>query len=446
MWPPSGSPARSAGSRLTAVAGARARRAWSGRGSGSSRRRRSRRRRPRPPSGRRPRRRPSRPRRSSPRESRPRSDRRAPPSPGSSASTVPSSRDDPGEHHHSRSRALASMSSPLRSPLDRQRRRPRRRPAPARRRRRAAARRRAPAGRRTPRSSSTSPAPSSEPASSAPPSTSSERDPAARRARRAPPASRRSRSPASSITSAPAARSAVDRAAWSASGGGEDVRAAPRSIEPHERRVERQPRRRVEDDPGRLARRRGVEVARGEQRVVGERGADPDRDRVGLGAPAVHERPALGARDPARVAARGRGEAVEADARTSASTSGRPVRACLRNGWIEQPGGRGLGAVGEVDLDPLVAQDARAAAARLLARVVAADHHPGDPGGEDRVGARRLAALVRAGLERSRTCVAPAGASLRPPARDAVGDRGDLGVRAAELGVKALADHLAVAR
>ena len=122
-------------------------------------------------------------------------------------------------------------------------------------------------------------------------------------------------------------------------------------------------------------------------------------------------------------------------------TSGRPVRACLRKGWLSSRGGRGLGAVDELDLDPLVAQDPRAAAGGLLARVVAADHDPGDPGGEDRVRARRLAALVGAGLERD--------VDRRPggvvAARAAVGERRDLGVHAAEPGVKALADRLAAA-
>ena len=64
-----------------------------------------------------------------------------------------------------------------------------------------------------------------------------------------------------------------------------------------------------------------------------------------------------------------------------------------------------------------------------------------DPGRQDRVGARRLAALVGAGLERH--------VQRRPrrlvTAGPAVLQRRHLGVRAAELGVEALADHLAVA-
>jgi len=101
------------------------------------------------------------------------------------------------------------------------------------------------------------------------------------------------------------------------------------------------------------------------------------------------------------------------------TTSGRPVRARLRNGWLRS----------------------RAAAARLLARVVGADHDPGDRGGEDRVGARRLAALVGAGLERE----VQRRSGRIAAAAAAVGERRDLGVQLAERLMAALADRLAVA-
>jgi len=93
-------------------------------------------------------------------------------------------------------------------------------------------------------------------------------------------------------------------------------------------------------------------------------------------------------------------------------------------------------AVGDHDLDALVAQDSQAPARGLLGRVVGADHDAADTRREDRVGARRGAARVAARLERDvERGVAQIGVA-------AVGDRIDLGVRAAELLVPALAQHL----
>ena len=46
------------------------------------------------------------------------------------------------------------------------------------------------------------------------------------------------------------------------------------------------------------------------------------------------------------------------------STHGRPVRACLRNAWLSSRARGGQLAVGDDDLDALVAQDAQAAAGR----------------------------------------------------------------------------------
>ena len=140
---------------------------------------------------------------------------------------------------------------------------------------------------------------------------------------------------------------AAPRPARRSAPGATNTRAAPRrssatSAESSGRRA-----RGVEDDPGGLADVAPVvDVARGEQRVVGERGADPDRDRVGLGAPAVHERAALRAGDPPRVAARGRGEAVEAERRLQRHQ--RPAGAgVLAKRLVQQPRGGRLGAVGE---------------------------------------------------------------------------------------------------
>ena len=62
------------------------------------------------------------------------------------------------------------------------------------------------------------------------------------------------------------------------------------------------------------------------------------------------------------------------------STQGRPVRACLRNAWLCRRAAQRLVAVGDDDLDALVAQDAEPAAAGLLGRVVAGDDDARDPG------------------------------------------------------------------
>src|SRR2546423_9489059 len=59
---------------------------------------------------------------------------------------------------------------------------------------------------------------------------------------------------------------------------------------------------------------------------------------------------------------------------------------------VEEAGGAGHLAVVDLDLDPLVAQDARATPGRLRGRIVGGDHYPGDAGLEDRLGAWRRAA------------------------------------------------------
>ena len=107
---------------------------------------------------------------------------------------------------------------------------------------------------------------------------------------------------------------------------------------------------------------------------------------------------------------------------------------------VEQPRPGGQLAVGDHDLDALVAQDPEPAAGGLLGRVVGGDDHARDAGLEDRVRARRRLAVVAARLERD---------VHRRAARVGVaagrGERLALGVRPAVGGVEALAEHLAVA-
>jgi len=111
----------------------------------------------------------------------------------------------------------------------------------------------------------------------------------------------------------------------------------------------------------------------------------------------------------------------------------------LAEGLVLQPGARGELAARDLDLDALVAEDPEAAAGRLRARVVAADDDAAQARRQDRVGARRLVAVVAARLE------------LDVQRRDAevgvaaVGDRVDIRVRPAVLVVLALAEHGAVA-
>ena len=145
----------------------------------------------------------------------------------------------------------------------------------------------------------------------------------------------------------------------------------------HEIGVERQARLGVEHDPARLA-VRAVD-AHGQQRIVGERGADPDRHRVALGAPVVRE-PARGlARDPLRVARAGGDLAVERHRRLE-EHEGAAGAGVLAERLVEQPRPGGQLTARDHHLDALVAQDAEAAAGRLLGRVVGADDHAGDPG------------------------------------------------------------------
>src|SRR4051812_3787216 len=203
----------------------------------------------------------------------------------------------------------------------------------------------------------------------------------------------------------------------------------------HELGVQRQPRLGVEHHAARLAGDAGD--AGGEQRVVGQRSADPDGDRVALGAPVVGELAAGLAGDPLRVAGARGHLAVERHRRLEQHV--RAARAgVLAERLVEQPGARGELAVGDEHLDALVAQDAQAAAGGLLGRVVGRDDDAGDAGVDDRVGARRRAPVVAARLERDvhRRAAGVGHAAGR--------QRLALGVRASVRDVVALAEHLAV--
>src|SRR3954471_22548772 len=139
--------------------------------------------------------------------------------------------------------------------------------------------------------------------------------------------------------------------------------------------------------------------ARGELRVVGQCGPDADDHRVDRGAPLVRALAARQPRDPLRVAGWRGDLAVERHRRLEQHPRP-PGTRVLAEGLVDQPRAGGDLAVGDGDLDALVAQDPQPAAGGLLGRVVGADHHAGDPGGDDRVGARRRLAVVAARLER----------------------------------------------
>ena len=197
--------------------------------------------------------------------------------------------------------------------------------------------------------------------------------------------------------------------------------------------------RRARAAAGRRSRRRpgraggsALDVAGGEQRIVGERGADPDRRRhrcarqrwtsARLSAPEIHLLvPVAVAVRPSRLRRP-----------TCSVTSGRPVIACLRNAWLSRRAAVGLGAVGERDLDAR----ARAASAGPTPAVFV-DGVRRSRRRRGRCRPRRAAGAQggwrpwwRAGLERHvhrrpGGVVAPGGG---------VGERGALGVEVAEPG------------
>ena len=186
--------------------------------------------------------------------------------------------------------------------------------------------------------------------------------------------------------------------------------------------------------------RRTPSIARGQLRVVGQRGADARRRRRRTRrASGARARAAVLGGDPLRVAglaSRPCRRGVMADLK---STHGRPVRACLRKAWLLQARAarrarrrRGRPRTPSSRRMPRPRPEAFSVGSSLATTTRAM------PAAQDRVGARRLLALVAAGLERD---------VERRAAQVGVaggGDRVDLGVRAAVLLVPALAHDLAV--
>ena len=138
--------------------------------------------------------------------------------------------------------------------------------------------------------------------------------------------------PPARIVSAPAARSASSRRVVGVGAVDDGQR---RFVEGRqELRVERQAGVGVEDDADRLAR---FAEPGGEQRVVGEDGADADRDRVAFAAPDVDQlggssSPEIQGEAPAGVAVRPSSDIVG----LQDERSGRPVIPCLRKGWLRR--------------------------------------------------------------------------------------------------------------
>ena len=201
----------------------------------------------------------------------------------------------------------------------------------------------------------------------------------------------------------------------------------------HQLGVERQAAQRVEHDPPRLAGRR-----------PGIRAVSSGSSASAVPMPtatASHSARQWWARsrldspgDPLGVAAVGGDLAVERHRRLE-QDPGPAGAGALAKGLVEQPRAVGQIAVGEHHLDAVVAQDPQAAAGGVLGRVVGGDHHAQDPGLADRVGARRRAAVVAAGLQRH----VQRGVGQVVSAGGA--NRLDLGVGRAERAVKALADR-----
>ena len=267
-----------------------------------------------------------------------------------SLATVPTLLDDPGEHHHSRSRARASMSSPLRSQST-------------------ASGRGAvgDAGRRRRRPPAAGPAPSSIGAMNSAQLVDLARrqqragelgaaldqqrgDRRGGRARRARRGAGRSRSPASSITSAPASRSAATPVGVGV-GGDDDVER--RLVERARRAPSRAGRRAGESKTTRAGwraesgRRRRGRSAAGRRRARCRSRPRPRRPRRASGA--------RGRGSPARRSTSSRRPRVAvkpsrliADFRV---TSGRPVRACLRNGWTSSRAAAASAPSAKLDLD-----------------------------------------------------------------------------------------------
>jgi hypothetical protein len=177
--------------------------------------------------------------------------------------------------------------------------------------------------------------------------------------------------------------------------------------------------------------------ARGELRVIGQRGADAARHGVALRSPPMRQAARVLAGDPLRVARPGRDLAVEGHRRLE-EHPGQSGAGVLAERLVEQPRPGGELAVGDRDVDALVAQDARPPAGGLLRRIVGGDDDAGDARLQDRVRARRGLSLVTARLQRHvhRRAVRVAVAAGH--------QRLALGVTAAVDRVEALPQHLAV--
>ena len=206
----------------------------------------------------------------------------------------------------------------------------------------------------------------------------------------------------------------------------------------HELGVQRQPGLGVEDDPARLA-RDAVDARRS---AAGRRPARcrsrprPRRPRRASGATSRRESsPEIHLESPVRVATLP--SSVIADLK---STNGRPVRACLRNGWLSSRARRGELAVG--DHRPRCPRRAGCPRPRPEAFSV---------GSSEAITTRAMPASRIASVHGGVRPVWQHGSSEtysvapRRSAPPAGGDRRALGVRPAERGVEALAEHLPVA-
>ena len=186
----------------------------------------------------------------------------------------------------------------------------------------------------------------------------------------------------------------------------------------------------VEHHPDRRARLEAGQAA-GQRRIVGERGAAADHDRVVGRAQPVAARPRRLAGDPSAGAGPGRDAPVERGRELQGHE--RPAGALLE----EEAGVQrlGLGAhQPEVDLDPGLPQLRDALAVDPPVGAERRGDHPAHAGVDQRHGAGRRAAVVRAGLERD----VDRGAER---ARAGPAQRLDLGVRpAARLGPAAAHD------
>ena len=242
------------------------------------------------------------------------------------------------------------------------------------------------------------------------------------------------RCPPATRISAPASRSASSRGVGLGAGDDEDRRL-----------VEGLEQLGVERQAGLASRRRrgagwraAVDVAGGEQRVVGEDGADADGDRVGFGAPAVDEVAALLAGDPGGVARRGRGAAVERH-RQLQRHQRQAGAGVLAEGLVEEARGRRL--LARRRSRPRRPPSRRIPGPRPAAfslGIVGGDHDARDA--RPRGSPRRRAA----GAPGARRARASRTSSPRPgprPALAAIRQRRPLRVQPTQLGVKPLADR-----